>query len=118
MTLPSIPEQIAEVMYDEELQNMRKLDGWSVGTVVKRRPNGTEPVTLNDAWIELFDGNGRAGQYGGVRFMAITEDGEYEEAYAYGNKTASLGNEPCWYVDNVEFGVTDIPDPAPKTSRF
>ena len=98
---PDIPEQIKELMRDEEIENMQNLDGWAVGTVIEVDEDGTRVATHEDAWIELFNGEGRAGKFGGVRFMAVT-DGTYEEAYAYATRDSSVGNEPCFYVKEYD----------------
>lgn len=94
-----IPEQIASFMTDTEMENMRSLDGWAVGTVYRVEDTVSKmPVEIfEDAWIELFNGAGQARELGGVRFMAVN-DGEYEEAYAYPSSGAACGNEPCYYV--------------------
>lgn len=122
---PEIPEQIESIMQSGELGNMRNLCGWAVGTVVRvgDRHHFVEERFRN-AWVELFNGEGRAGEsaelragstvedcrsskFGGVRFMAVT-DGEYEEAYAYPDEESAQGNEPCYYVE--EWDVPDQPD--------
>lgn len=105
--IPEIPEQIEELMQSGELGNMRNLVGWAVGTVVKTDSLGNEVERYEDAWVELFNGKGRAGEFGGVRFMAV-EDDEYEEAYAYPDEQSFRGNEPGYYV--TEWRVPDHPD--------
>lgn len=114
-----VPEQIQSVMRDEEIENMQNLDGWAVGKVARQEtttnPDAPDREVLENAWIELFNGDGRAGEsaeqsagstvddlrspkFGGVRFMAVDDDGGYREAYAYPSRKALLGNEPGWYV--------------------
>jgi hypothetical protein len=105
--IPDIPEQIEELMQSDELGNMRNLCGWAVGDVVEVNPQGKAVESYSDAWVELFNGEGRAGRFGGVRFMVVS-DGEYEEAYAYPDEESAHGNEPCYYV--TEWIVPDQPD--------
>lgn len=109
-TVPDIPEQIREMMRDEEIENMQSLDGWAVGTVAPIEEDEVRTVTerIENAWIELFNGAGRAGEFGGVRFMAIDSDGEYREAYAYPDRDSLDGNEPGWYV--AEYDAPENPD--------
>lgn len=125
-TRPEIPEPIRDIMRDEEVENMRNLDGWAVGTVtlVER---GATIRSIDNAWIELFNGAGRAGSFGGVRFMAIDEskpaeaevayiDPQYEEAYAYATADDfDVDSSTGWYVE--QYDVPDDPDygaPAPS----
>lgn len=106
--VPEIPTEIASLMNDEELDNMRSLDGWAVGSVACYE-NRTQIALLSDAWIELFNGDGRAGEFGGVRFMALDEDGQLQEAYAYGSFGALRENAATgWCVQN--YRVPDNPD--------
>jgi len=105
--VPDVPEQIEEIMQGDELGNMRNLCGWAVGTVVQTDSLGNGVERFEDAWVELFNGEGRAGNFGGVRFMAVS-DGEYEEAYAYPDYESFRGNEPGYYV--TEWHVPDQPD--------
>lgn len=114
-TTHEIPEQIREIMQDGEIGNMRNLCGWAVGRVARQdttaNPDGPDIEVLDEAWIELFNGKGRAGEFGGVRFMAVDDDGEYREAYAYPSRKDLFGNEPGWYVQkfyqptNPEIGI-------------
>lgn len=105
-----LPPGIANIMREEEIDNMLALDGWAVGTVVHVE-DGEEERRLENAWIELFNGEGRAGEFGGVRFMAIDPDDDsepesdhlptgYAEAYAYGDEETWENNpkESGWYV--------------------
>jgi hypothetical protein len=112
--VPEIPDRIEELMRDEEIENMRNLDGWAVGTVALVE-KGTEIASVDDAWIELFNGEGRAGQFGGVRFMALCEEqamddfDEYLEAYAYGSFSSFRANAGTgWYVKRYDH--PDDPD--------
>lgn len=95
-TTHEIPEQIREIMQDGEIGNMRNLCGWAVGRVSRQdtavNPDGPDVEVLDEAWIELFNGKGRAGESaeqsagstvedrrssksGGVRFMAVDDAG-------------------------------------------
>lgn len=106
-TIPEIPEQIESIMQSGELGNMRNLCGWAVGTAVQVDSLGNEVERYENAWVELFNGEGRAGEFGGVRFMAVS-DGEYEEAYAYPDRESAEGNEPCYVI--TEWDVPNHPD--------
>jgi len=114
-TSHEIPEQIRDVMREDEIENMENLDGWAVGRValqeITANPEHDDEV-LDDAWIELFNGEGLAGEFGGVRFMAVDADGEYREAYAYPDRKSLHGNEPGWYVQKF-YQPTD-PDVGPR----
>lgn len=102
-SLPEIPEQIRDVMREEEIENIRNLDGWAFGPVGCRDGGHTKEV-IADAWIELFNGDGRAGTFGGVRFMAVDQTGEYREAYAYGSEAALEQNtDTGWFVIEYEY---------------
>lgn len=111
-----IPVQIAELMRDDELDNMRSLDGWAVGTVVCHE-SGEEVARITDAWIELFDGNGRASVFGGVRFMGL-RDGEYEEAYAHADSCLfEQDDRTGWFVESYtepEMETTMKPYPGQR----
>jgi hypothetical protein len=90
--LPEIPEQIESIMESGELGNMRNLCGWAVGTIIECRIDNGTLVTIEhgEAWVELFNGEGRAGEFGGVRFMAVWND-TYHEAYAYPDEDSARG---------------------------
>lgn len=106
-TVPEIPDEIQEMMNSEERRNMRNLDGWAVGTVIQVNTIGNIIGRYTGAWIELFNGQGRAGEFGGVKFMwAVC--GAYEEAYAYPNERSAQGHEPCYVVE--EFTHPENPD--------
>lgn len=107
MSSHDIPESVREVLVEEEIENVRQRNGWAVGTV-KLYDHGGVTKEIEDAIIELFNGEGSAGEFGGVRFMA-EHDGEYEEAYAYATREAliELGREG-WFVD--EFTDPENPD--------
>lgn len=108
--IPEIPDEIASMMRDDEIENMRNLDGWAVGTVVLVGDETSRRI--EDAWIELFNGEGRAGEFGGTRFMAI-DDGEYEEAYAYGSKEAMGDRDIGWYVESYDYIDGDVGEESP-----
>ena len=120
-----IPKRIREILEDDEIANARRREGWATGTAVRLDEQGEVAERLEGVWIELFNGLGGAGVFGGVRFMwadtAVEyddpwdDDGGFEEAYAYATKEAADagGDVPYWYVesyneDDVDFGV-----PAP-----
>lgn len=109
--LPEIPKQIESIMESGELGNMRNLCGWAVGHAVQVDAQGEAVARYENAWVELFNGKGRAGEFGGVRFMAV-EDGEYEEAYAYPDADSAEGNYPCYYI--TEWVVPDHADVGMK----
>lgn len=97
-TVPPIPEQIANVMLDDEIENMRAFDGWAHGSVIETE-GGDIVAEYEDCWIELFDGGGRAGVFDGVRFMTVSGDG-YTEAYAYEDEDAydASATNTAYYV--------------------
>lgn len=110
---PDIPDVIQEMMQDKEVENMRNLDGWAVGTVVLIEM-GSQKQTIHDAWIELFNGEGCAGEFGGVRFMGKNGDGRYQEAYAYGTEEAMDHRSTGWYVESYDYpDDPNVGDPAP-----
>jgi hypothetical protein len=130
-----IPDAIRDAMRDDEIENMQSLDGWAIGTVCLIEEDNVRTVTtrIEDAWIELFNGAGRAGEsdeqstgstiddhrsskFGGVRFMAVDSDGEYRESYAYPNRDALSGNEPGWYV--AEYVKPTEPRIGPEEPRY
>lgn len=121
-----IPDRIADVMEPEERANMRQRKGWATGTAVHIDENGQQTRRLEDVWVELFNGHGGAGVFGGVRFQWTdgeeydeekpwADDGGYEEVYAYATKEAAEdeATAPYWYIaeyneDDVDYGI-----PAP-----
>ena len=115
--LPEIPDKITELMRDNEIENMQNLDGWAVGTICHIDMDGNITREIKGAWIELFDGEGGAGIFDGVRFMAV-DNGEYEESYAHesrehlekrrdGEKAGLVGSVsgsyPAWFVKEYNF---------------
>lgn len=70
--IPEVPEPHRELSTEPEVENMRSLKGWAYGTIAEVEDG--DIVEEFEAWIETFDGNGRAGVFEGVRFMAADED--------------------------------------------
>lgn len=93
-----IPQSVAEKLRDQEIENIQNRNGWAIGKVVLIR-DGEQTREIDDAIIELFNGDGKAGDFGGVKFLA-EDDGEYEESYAYATKRAleQSGKQTGWYV--------------------
>lgn len=105
---------VAEKLREDELQNINQRDGWAVGTVVLC-VEGNVTRRIEEAYIELFNGAGRAGQFGGVKFLA-EHNNEYEESYAYATEKAfnNSSEDEGWYVES--FTSPSNPDygqPAP-----
>lgn len=125
-----IPEQIRRFHRDDEIRNMDHLFGWAIGTVVEVR-DGEEERTIEDAWLELFNGEGTAGEFGGVRFHAVIDPEEarhqdvkdldgYIESYAYGTRDAfeERDRSDGWYVSEYQHPEDpDIGAPAPYSVR-
>lgn len=104
-----IPDELRELLQDDELTNMRNRDGWATGTAVRVEDGEVGVDTIEDAWVELFNGDGTAGEFTGVRFMAV-QDGSYTEAYAYATPETfeANGGDSGWYIesyneDNVDY---------------
>lgn len=76
-----IPDPLKRVLTDDEVENIRNRDGWALGTIALF-DKGERQQTHEDAYIELFNGDGGAGQFGGVKAHAV-ESGELTEVYAY-----------------------------------
>ena len=107
----NLPQQIEDLIAEVEMENMKTRNGWATGSVVLIDGEGNRSREIEQAWIELFNGEGEAANTGGVRFMAVV-GGEYEEAYAYPDEETAeeYGSPPYWYVteyneENVEYGV-------------
>lgn len=96
--MPTIPPQVEEMLQDSEITNIEDRRGWAIGTVVLNE-NGAETRRIEDAIIELFNGEGDAGVFGGVKFLA-SDGGEYEEAYAFATRDAfeDSTQDEGWYV--------------------
>lgn len=120
---PAVPDAVRAVHTDEEIENMVLFRGWALGTVVLaekrdgRRLDPDELVDENDriegAWIELMNGEGRAGEFGGVKAFADVPgsphaeeiagiDGTegYFETYAFATPEAfkASSQKRGWYV--------------------
>ena len=111
-----IPESVEEMLTPEEIENIENRDGWAIGDVVLVENGNVGEQTIEDAVIELFNGEGAAGEFGGVRFMAETA-GDYTEAYAYATVDAfeQSGGEDGWYVESwTDPEDPDYGDPAPR----
>lgn len=95
-----IPDQVAEVLSSEDIEDIGNREGWAIGTVVLSREGEGDVRRIENAFIELFNGEGLAGRFGGVRFLAV-DGGEYEESYAYANRGALTNSrtDEGWYVE-------------------
>lgn len=111
----TIPDEIADLMTDEELAEMRSRNGWAVGTVTEVGDDGSVLRTIEEAWVELFNGEGLSGAFGGVRFQAVDENGDYTESYAYATEEAAEENTtpPYWFVESYDTEDVDYGQPAP-----
>lgn len=98
--MTEMPQSVADVLTDAEIENIENRRGWAIGTVVLDQ-NGERTRRIDDAIIELFNGEGEADAFGGVKFLA-EDGGEYEEAYAFATKTAydQSSQSEGWYVDS------------------
>jgi hypothetical protein len=105
-----VPDPIEAVLTDKECANLRSRDGWAVG-VVKHINHGEVVESFRPAFIELFNGEGRAGEFGGVRFMAAVDSEEpFEEAYAYATREAAEEQPGKVYYAVTEYLDPDDPD--------
>lgn len=107
--MSEIPQRIQELLESDEVEEIENREGWAFGTVALKNEDGEIEQELEGAVIELFNGEGGAGKFGGVRFMWVDEDVDYVEpweeaglveAYAHGDD-ASLdkhGSLPSWFV--------------------
>lgn len=111
----TIPDQITDIMRETEIENMRSRRGWATGTLVCIGEDGDETQTIEDAWIEMLNGDGEAANMGGVRFMGVA-DGEYKEAYAYPERDIAeeYTTPPYWFVDEYNEDDVDYGVVAPK----
>jgi hypothetical protein len=114
-----VPEEIQSMLTEEEIENIESRSGWAIGTVQLIR-DGDAVETLETAFIELFNGEGRAGTFGGVRFMAaVNEDSSpksFREAYAYATTEAGQqqgGNEYHVVSEYLDPEDPDYGQPAP-----
>lgn len=92
------PEIVTQYLTEEEVENLENRNGWAVG-VIELEEDGEVIETINPAFIELYNGEGRAMNFGGVGFMA-DDDGEYREAKAYATYEAfeNANTDAGWYV--------------------
>ncbi len=98
--IPEIPDELAAMLEDEEIENMKTLDGWSYGRVASVK--GREIVDTFDAWIETLDGNGRSiGEFFGVRVHATDE--EYFEDVASQHLPDQVPLESYAYANQKKF---------------
>lgn len=114
-----VPEEIQSMLTDEEIANIESRTGWAVGIVQLIR-DGEVDETLEPAFIELFNGDGRAGSFGGVRFMAAVDESStpksFREAYAYATTQAGQQQGGDEYHAVSEYLDPEDPDygqPAP-----
>lgn len=121
---PTVSTGLRQVMRDEEIQNIRHFEGWAIGTIVlaekkdgrrlRSRHLISEKDRVEKCWIELFNGKGRAGEFGGVKAFAIRDAGAphteeypvpgYFETYAFAHRDAFVesSQEGGWYVEEWE----------------
>lgn len=97
--MSKIPDSIREVLDDDEIENIENRNGWAFGTVVLS-VNGEVEERLEDALIELYNGQGTAGRFGGVGVMATSPEGDREfKAYATKEAFEERGRDEGWYVE-------------------
>ncbi len=124
MTDVTIPGQLEALFNKTELENMRALRGWATGTAALIGEDGAEKETYEDCWIELLNGDGKAGRFTGVRFHHVDTSVEYDpeepwaddgltKGYAYGREAAATDAEPP-YVVITDYDQEDI-DIGPAT---
>lgn len=96
-----IPDAVQEKLTEDEIQNITNRNGWAIGTVALSE-HGEITRRIEYAYIELFNGDGGAGLFGGVKFLAEDKNGEYEEAYAYATPEAfqRQNKNTGWYVES------------------
>lgn len=119
---PEVPEAVRAVHSEEEIENMLLFRGWALGSVTYVGNGDGERIDV--AWIELFNGEGRAGEFGGVKAFTQADPGwplaeeipgidgtaGYYETYAFATAEAfeQSGQESGWYVD--EWIAPEEPD--------
>jgi hypothetical protein len=116
MTQYAIPAKIQDLLEADELANIRDRAGWAVGVVDEIDESGDVVATYRPAFIALLNGHGGGRQFGGVRFMAVDDDGAYQEAYAYGTQAAAdTAATPPYFVVSEYLDPTtpDLSQPAP-----
>jgi len=115
-TNDEIPEQIRDLLRDGEVENIRNRDGWAIGTATLVEDGEVGAETIDNACIELFNGDGLSGVFGGVRFMGVDDEGEYEESYAYATREAfeQTGKDNGWFIESyADPEDPDYGEPAP-----
>lgn len=109
-----IPEEIRDVLHTPELANLRDREGWAKGEIALIEDTEVSEE-IDEVFLELFNGEGTAGEFGGVRAYAVT-DGNYRENYAYATREAFDESEQVagWVVTKWTDPVDpDYGDPAP-----
>lgn len=123
---PVVPEGFEEVLRPEEIQNMRHFKGWAIGSVTYVDEGNVGADRVEDCWIELLNGEGRAGEFGGVkafnrremeapRTLDFPVEG-YFEVYGFATPEAFEASSQTsgWYVDEWETpGQPDFGRAAP-----
>lgn len=71
-------------MFEPEVENIKKLNGWAVGTVCTMK-DGKKIREIDGALIELLNGEGLTSQYSGVNVYFVEDD-------EYNRKTGVFGN--------------------------
>lgn len=108
--MSEIPDRIKEMLNEEEIENIENKDGWAFGNVRLKNKEGRVDNEFDDVVIELFNGEGIAGRFGGVKFMWADDSVEYNEpwekqgykefyAHATENSLDQNGSLPGWYVE-------------------
>jgi hypothetical protein len=114
--MDEIPDELIEILTDEELENLQSRTGWAIGTIqlIEDRENedGEDENRvvkreLSDCPIELLNGRGTAGRFGGMNAFAVDTDGKFMEVKAYGSIDAfDVSSKSSGWV------VTEYTDPA------
>lgn len=119
---PGVPDVVQEVHREEEIENMLLFRGWAIGHVTYVDEGNVGADRIEGAWMELFNDEGRAGSFGGVKaFADIDPDsphaagdeypgGGYFESYAFATPDAFEASRQTsgWYVD--EWAAPEKPD--------
>lgn len=103
-----IPEEIKDVLSDDEIENFTNRTGWAVGTVVKVNSDGTVVNEYRNCMIELLNGEGLAGEFGGVRVYTAESTNDFHEFYAYPEKRIAEENAEAPYCYVREFQNKDV----------
>jgi hypothetical protein len=110
-----IPDALAALLTDTELQNVKAQNGWAKGTAVEV-PADNPPIEYEDCWFELLNGNGRAGNFGGVRLFIIHDEETVEEHLAYPSEDAYKDAQKAagYYAKSFERDSVDVGTPVPQ----